>query len=103
MTFWSVLNSSYYIQIITKLTQTRKQRKLKPKILAHIKVINLKYYFFASKIDTYFLVTKYINTQPPTIIKGIAKLDSVEPVVSIKLFAIPACLSITLLRSWLAP
>ena len=26
MTFWSVLNSSYYIQINTKLTQTRKSK-----------------------------------------------------------------------------
>ena len=76
-----MLNTSYYIQIITKLTQTKKQQKFKPKILAHIKGINLKYYFFVSETDIYFLVTKYMATQPPTIINGIARLDNVEPVV----------------------
>ena len=103
MTFWSVLNSSYYIQIITKLTQTRKQQKFKPKILAHIKVINLKYHYFASETENYFLVTKYINTQPPTIIKGNPKLDNVEPDVFIILLAIPALTSTTLFKSLLAP
>ncbi len=50
----------------------------------------------------YFFVTIYINTAPPTNIKGKLKDDNVEPEVFITLFAILAYVSTTLLKSLFA-
>ena len=92
------LYTNYY-----EVNTDQKQRKLKPKILAHIEVINHKYYYFASEIDIYFFMTIKTTRPPPIKSKGNIKLEpklsKVEPVVFIRLLARPLCLSITLFRS----